>query len=414
MPNPGVDTLRRLRTLNQFSDAQLEALARELTVQSASHGERLVERGCLEQFGLYLLSGSIVTIAKDGTRKEIHSLAEGDINPVAHIRPSMYDVDALGDIEYLKISTELLTGFAQLTENDSECDDFEVVTIEQTEEEVQLIMRLFQEITSGKVSLPSLPDVARRIQQAFSQPQINAEAVGRIIQSDPAITAKLIMVANSPFYGGRVEINSLQQAIVRIGLDSTRKLVLTYAIKELFKASTSGIRDIMHKLWKHSRRVAAFSRVLARQSKLFDPEQAQLAGLVHDLGEIAILQFVQENPEFYEDETRLMQAIRNLRPQITGMLLGKWNFTDEMIKVGEESEEWFRNPANEPDLCDLVLIAQYHSYIGSEEIKGLPPVFKLPAFSKLGLEMDKPAQILEFVRQSKADVEVIEKLLGTV
>lgn len=412
MSQPTVKTLRRLRTLSQFDDSQLASLATELSIHSAGKKQRLIERGCTDQYSFYLLSGSVATIAKDNSRKILESSPEGDISPIAHIRPSMYDVDALEDIEYLKISASQLTGFAQQLEN--EVESMDVVTIEQTEEENQLTIQLFQDITSGNISLPSLPDVAQRIQQAFSQSHINAEAIARIIQSDPAITAKLIMVANSSLYKGHAQIDTLQQAIVRIGLEAMRKQVIIYVVRELFKATSADIKSKMQRLWQHSRRVAAFSRVLAKHSGLFDPEQAQLAGLIHDLGEIAILQYVQDHPELYDDDEKLMSAIRNLRPQITSMLLSKWNFTHELITVGEESEDWFRNPQNEADLCDLILIAQYHSFIGSAEMSKLPPVFKLPAFAKLGLKMEEPAQIMNFVNESKAEIEIIEKLLGTI
>jgi len=412
MSQPTTETLHRLRTLSQFDDAQLAALAQQLTIETAPKKKRLIERGETEEFSLYLLSGTVKTIAKDNTEKPIEAVEEGDIAPIAHIRPSMYDVDADSIIKYIKIPADLLTGFAQQSE--AEDGEMDVITIEQSEEENQLTIQLFQDITSGNINLPSMPDVAQRIQQAFSQSHINAEAITRIIQSDPAITAKLIMTANSAFYQGAAQIDTLQQAIVRIGLEATRKQVIIYVVKELFKSNSTQIKSKMQRLWIHSRRVAAFSRVLAKQSKLIDPEQAQLAGLVHDLGEIAILQHVEDNPELYEDDEKLMHAIRNLRPQITSMLLHKWNFTDELVTVGEESEDWFRNPGDEADLCDLVMIAQYHSFIGTPEMAKLPPISKLPAFAKLGLSLDKSADILAFINESKAEVEVIEKLLGSV
>jgi len=412
MSHPSIETLHRLRTLNQFDNAQLTALAAQLTVETAPKKKRLIERGETEEFSLYLLSGTVKTIAKDNTEKNIDAIEEGDIAPLAHIRPSMYDVDADSVIRYIKIPADLLIGFAQQTENED--GEMDVVTIEQTDEENQLTIQLFQDITSGNINLPSMPDVAQRIQQAFSQSHINAEAVAKIIQSDPAITAKLIMIANSALYQGAAQIDTLQQAIVRIGLEATRKQVIIYVVKELFNSNSVQIRSKMQRLWIHSRRVAAFSRVLAKQSKLVDPEQAQLAGLVHDLGEIAILQHVENNPELYQDEDKLMHAIRNLRPQITSMLLHKWNFTDELVAVGEESEDWFRNPDNQADLCDLVMIAQYHSFIGTEEMKHLPPISKLPAFAKLGLSLEKPADIMAFVNASKTEVEIIENLLGTI
>lgn len=222
------------------------------------------------------------------------------------------------------------------------------------------------------------------------------------------------MIANSALYSGVDQIDTLQQAIVRIGLDATRKQILIYVVKELFDDCSADIKTKFQRLWAHSRRVSAFSRILAKTSGKFDPEQAQLAGLIHDLGEIAILNYVQNNPNHYANEEILMHAIRNLRPQITSMLLHKWKFTDDLVTVGEESEDWFRNPGDEADLCDLVMIAQYHSYIGTSDMHRLPPISKMPAYAKLGLTTDNPEKIMAFMKESKTQVDIIERLLGTV
>ncbi len=109
-----------------------------------------------------------------------------------------------------------------------------------------------------------------------------------------------------------------------------------------------------------------------------------------------------------------MQAVKSLRPQITGMLLNQWNFGSEFVTVGEECEDWFRNPADKPDLCDLVLIAQYHAFIGTPEMKKLPPVPALPAFAKLGMGDLGIEQILEFLKRSRTEIEAIANHLGTI
>ena len=92
--HPGIETLRRLRTLSQFSDSQLRKLSENLTVYTAAKKERLIARGCAEMFSLYLLEGTLTTIAVDGVSKAIESQADGELSPVAQIRPCIYDVDA--------------------------------------------------------------------------------------------------------------------------------------------------------------------------------------------------------------------------------------------------------------------------------------------------------------------------------
>ncbi|MCP4878724.1 MAG: HDOD domain-containing protein [Gammaproteobacteria bacterium] len=410
--HPDVKALKRIRSLSQFSDEQLTALSSKLLLQIAASKTCLIERGCSENFSLYLLNGMLDAITRDGNITCFESHPDGELFPIAQIRPSMYQVNANGPVQYVKIYASQLTDFAQQLEIES--NEIEVIEIEQSEEENSLTIQLFQDLVAGSLKLPSLPSVAQRIQQAFSDNAVRAESICTIIQSDPAITAKLIMISNSPLYGGRAQIESLQQAVVRLGLETTRKQIMTYAVKDLFQGKTSVMRSQMQQLWKHSQHVACLCRLMANHLEGFDLEQAQLAGLIHDLGKVAILQYAQDNEDLIENPELLMQAVKSLRPQITGMLLNQWNFGSEFVTVGEECEDWFRNPADKPDLCDLVLIAQYHAFIGTPEMKKLPPVPALPAFAKLGMGDLGIEQILEFLKRSRTEIEAIANHLGTI
>ena len=410
--HPAVKDLQRIRSLSQFGEDKLASLATQLPLIQADKNECLVELGCPEHYSLYLISGSLEATSNDGDKTRFDSNSDGELFPIAQLRPSMYRVVATESAEYIKINASQLTDFAQRLETDT--GEMDVVEIEQSEEENELTIQLFQDLISGNLRLPSLPHVAQRIQQAFADDSVNAESLCTIIQSDPAITAKLIMIANSALYGGQAKIESLQQAVVRLGLETTRKQVMTYAVKELFQSKTSDMKSHMQKLWKHSQHVACMCRLMANHLKGFDVEQAQLAGLIHDLGEVAILQYAQDNDDLRENPELLWSAVESLRPQITGMLLNQWNFGPEFVTVGEECEDWFRNPSDEPDLCDLVLIAQYHAMIGTPAMKKLPPVPTLPAFAKLGMGDLDVHQIIEFLKRSRAEIQAIEAHLGAI
>ena len=170
----------------------------------------------------------------------------------------------------------------------------------------------------------------------------------------------------------------------------------------------------MRAVWKHSQHVASLCRLLAERLEGFDVEQAQLAGLVHDIGEVAILQYAQQNEALRDNPEKLLEAVISLRPQVTGMMLGQWNFSSELVAVGEECEEWFRNPTDQADLCDLVLIAQYHAMIGTPQQKSLPPIAALPAFAKLGMGDLAIEQIIEFMKKSRDKIKSIEAHLGSL
>ena len=410
--HPAVEDLKRIRSLSQFNDGQLASLANKLRLERATRNECLLDFGCAESFSLYLIEGTLIATARDERENRHESSTGAELLPIAQIRPSIYRVVAERPSQYIKIHADQLAEFAHQLEGGTE--SMEVMEIEQSGEENELTIQLFQDLMSGSLKLPSLPDVAHRIQQAFADEAVNAESICDIIHSDPAITAKLIMIANSAFYRGQAQIESLQQAVVRLGLETTRKWVMTYAVKELFQSRNAGMKAQMQKMWKHSQHVASLSRLMASKLKGFDIEQAQLAGLIHDLGEVAILQYAQDNEELISNPELLMQAVKKLRPQITGMLLTQWKFSPDFVTVGEECEDWFRNPGDEPDLCDLVLIAQYHALIGTPEVKQLPPVQSLPAFAKLGMDDLGMDQIVEFLNQSRAEIEAIEANLAAV
>ncbi len=412
--HPEISTLRRIRSLSRFDDQQLQHLAASLQIETAEPGQCLIELGSCEKFSLYLIEGALRATAHDQREARFVYDDSGELLPIAQIRPSVYRVVVDESARFIRLDSDQLTEFARREIEDESAADIELVEFDSTTEQSMFQVQLFTDLLDGNLKLPSLPDVAQRIQQAFADNLVTPQTVGVIIQSDPVMTAKMIMVANSPLYGGRAQIDSLQQAVVRLGLENTRKLVMTYAVKELFDSKTTDMRAHMHAVWKHSQHVASLCRLLAESLDGFDPEQAQLAGLVHDIGEVAILQYAQNQDEMRDNPATLLAAVKALRPQITGMMLQQWNFGPEFVTAGEECEEWFRNPADQADMCDLVLIAQYHAMIGTPLQKALPPIAALPAFAKLGMGDLAIEQILEFMKKSRDKIKMIEAHLGSL
>ena len=407
MPNnsPDINTLRRLRPLSMFADDQLQSLSYKLEVRFAQNNDVILKLGNMEEYSLFVLQGDITLSASDGKTKAMSFNDSDELNPVAQLRPSLYEVKATSPVRYLKIDTHLLTEFAQLTESAEE--DISLHIIEEPMQENPLALHLFKDLMTDSIKLPSLPEVAHRIQQAYRSDNIDADQVAKILLIDPAISGKLIKIANSPVYAGLSATDTLQAAVVRLGMDTTYKQVMAYAVNELFRSQSRDVSDRMEALWAHSRKVAAISRVLAKTTGLFDPDQAMLAGLTHDIGVIVIVDYLQQYSEEKPDQKTINNAIETMRPQITGMLMRKWNFSEETVKVAEECENWFRNPRDDADLCDLVMIAQYHSLIGSHALEKVPPINTLPAMTKLKMG---PAESIELIRESNKEISEIERM----
>jgi HD-like signal output (HDOD) protein len=410
--NPDLSTLKKIRSLELFSDDQLNNLAQSLTINVAKPGSQIIVAGDTGSYSLYILSGDAISRAVDGITLKVKTMADGWLQPIAQLRPSLYDVDAINTVHYLEISDEILSELSKALE--SEHPEVEIQFIDQGETANRLTNELFQDILSENIRLPTLPDIVAKVQQEFARDDYDVDRIQELIQSDPVITAYLIKYANSPLYQGSSPVESLHQAIVRLGMKAVQKHVIIIATTRLFQEKSVGMKDRMRQLWKSSRRVAAFSRVLAAKSGIFDPDAAQMAGLLSDLGVIAILEYAQEHSDQYDDENTLDQTVKALRPQINSMLLQNWNLGDELVTVGEESRSWFRNNSVSADLCDLILIARYHSYLGTEHAGQLPLLSKMPAFEKLKLTDFGSQDSLEFMKESQDEVAAIEQMLGTI
>ncbi len=408
--------LRKIRCLAMFSDDQLDALGAKLTVKTANNKERILSAGEPGEYSLYILSGEAVSTAKDGKTNPVKCRDDEDaLLPIAQLRPSMFDIDAASALEYVEISPEAIAEFSQMMEDEvDQGAGVEVEFIEQTASANALTIQLCSDIVTGNISLPTMPDVVIRLQKAFNDENTNAVTIQNLLQSDPTITAHLLKIANSALYKGVDEIDSLQQAVVRMGMDVLQSQVMVFAAKQMFQAKSSTMKQRMQLLWKSCRRVAGFSRVLSKKTGLFTPERAQLAGLLSDLGEVALLQYAQDHSELYNDEEALDQTIHSLRPQINGMLMHSWSLGEEIITVGEGSHDWFRNHVDNADLCDVVMVARYYSYMGTEKADRLPAFAKMPAFFKLGMNELSANDSLAFVKECQQEVELVEQMLGSV
>lgn len=408
--------LRRIRSLAMFSDDQLDALGAKLTVKTAKPKERILNAGEPGEYSLYILSGEAVSTAMDGKSNQVKSQDDAKaLLPIAQIRPSMFNIDAVSPLEFVEISGEAIAEFSQMMEDEVDHGaGFEVEFIEQPASANALTIQLCTDIVTGHISLPTMPDVVVRLQRAFSDDNSSAVTIQNLLQSDPTISAHLLKIANSALYKGVEDVDNLQQAIVRMGMGVVQSQVMVFAAKQMFHAKSDALKKRMRSLWKSCRRVAGFSRVLATKTGLFSPERAQLAGLLSDLGEVALLKYAQDHSELYNDEMALDQTIHSLRPQINGMLMHSWNLGDELITVGEGSHDWFRNHVDNADLCDVVMVARYYSYLGTEQADRLPVFAKMPAFFKLNMHDLSVQDSQGFIRECQKDVELVEQMLGSV
>jgi HD-like signal output (HDOD) protein len=397
---PPPQTLRRFHPLKHLNEIQLELLANSLRILYAPAGKKLLERGDSSPYSLYLLKGRLRLTSNDGRITDISDQSSQASNPIAHLIPRRYEVSALCPVEYMLIDNPLLEGV--LSDHTDGYTATEINLVEDDPEhrisEAQLSKALQDDLENDCLVLPSLPDIAVRVGREMNEENTNANRLASIIHTDPVITAKLIRAANSPLYGGINPVETCSAAVIRLGTNTTHNLVLTFALRELFITRSAVLKQHMRKLWEHSVKVSVISYALAKLTGRFDPEHALLAGLLHDIGVVAILDYCKRFADILQDEGRLDRVIQNLRSVTSARILQTWGFIEELVEVAEQAENWFRDKEGPADYADLVIVAQLHGFIGSTKMRELPTLDQVPAFKRLELgelTPQKTAKVLE-------------------
>jgi len=411
--HPKVAALAELHPLGRLSRVQLELLSQILWVHQAPAGEVLLQLGDTDRFNLYLLMGSLRLDSADDRSICIASQSPEATQPIAQLIPRRYRVTALSEVEYLCVEGRLLDGLLRDEDLGITATELppEALESDAGSSEYRLSEALLKDLENDRLVLPSLPDVAVRVGRAMRDETSDAHTLAKIIQTDPVITAKLIRAANSPLYAGVNPVESCSAAVVRLGADTTHQLVLSFALRELFDSHLPLLKRQMHQLWEHSVRVSALCYVLARIQDGFNPEHALLAGLLHDIGSVAILSYAAAYPEIARDEARLAAVIEEMRGPIGSHILRAWEFMPDLVRVAEDAEDWRRETPGPADYADLVIVAQIHAYIGTPRMHQLPSLDQVPAFARLGLGEFSPRLGILILDKAQEKIARAEALL---
>jgi len=145
-------------------------------------------------------------------------------------------------------------------------------------------------------NLPTPPIVFEQIQRILNNPDTSVGDVAKILSEDPAMSVKVLKLTNSAFYGLQREVDSVKHAVMIIGLEAVKNLVLSASVLNMFKADKSN-KDYHERFWRHSLSTAFAARIIAKEfqgGKVFNPDPAFSTGLIHDIGKMIICCFMQK------------------------------------------------------------------------------------------------------------------------
>lgn len=280
-----------------------------------------------------------------------------------------------------------------------------------TAAEVEAVEGLHDYLSSSNHELPSLPDLAIKIGAAIDKSTTTSTDIARLIQLDPALSSRILSVVNSAAFGGVKRVTNMQQATTRLGRTNVRSLVLSSLLKGIFKTDSRLLKKRMESLWRNSARVAALSFVLGRVTPGIDPEQALLAGLIHDIGSIAVIGGITQYPLIAERDDVFQHVLDSLRGSAGLQTVNHWGLHKEFGEVVTNGTNWFRLGSAIPEITDVVMLARLHAAIGSQDQASLPRIDEVPAFGKLADGRLTPRRSLAALENAAADVREIQALI---
>jgi len=272
-----------------------------------------------------------------------------------------------------------------------------------TEKAEQFFNELKSAVESDQLILPTLPEVALKIREAVESENTSAQQVAETLTQDASLSARLIQVSNSPLYRSRTPIEDLQMAVTRLGIRMVRDLVISLAMKQIYQATSDVLDEHFRRIWNTSVEVAAICRMFATTVPGINPEQALLAGLIHNIGALPILVMAEDDNELFNDGEALGQIISELQGRVGILILETWNFGDAMIDVVKNAHNFSYDHEGGADLVDLVQIALLQGGHEDTDVDWST----VPAFAKLGMdtevnvvEIEENKEIIESTKQS--------------
>ena len=244
---------------------------------------------------------------------------------------------------------------------------------------------LVHALEKDELVLPTLPEVALKVREAAEDENISTLSLSKVIGQDAALTARLIKVVNSPLMRSNREITDLQTAIGRLGINYTCSLAIGLAMEQMFQATTDVVDKKLREVWSKSTEIAAISHVLCRHFTCLQPDQATLAGLVHQIGVLPILTFAEERGDLLAEPASLDHVIERIHPMLGERILRQWEFPTPIAIVPSQAHDFTRN-SSAVDYADIVQVALLQSYLGSNHACNQLDWTRIPAFAKLGLD----------------------------
>ena len=258
-------------------------------------------------------------------------------------------------------------------------------------------------------TIPTIPSVLKQLSTIIENPKISLNEISHFVSQDPALTTKILQMVNSALYGFPGRISSVNHAVMLLGLNVVKGLLLSVSVFEIMHKAMIGLRE-------HSLGLAIASKVLARKKGLKEPEEVFVAGLLHDVGKVIL---TLSWPEEYDKTVRDAEAsgiaifeaerrhFSETHAAVAGWLAEKWHFPRklcECIANHHRPQTSSLAPLETAivHMADVLVKARGFGYSGDRLVPDVNP----KAWETLGLS---EADLREILKELEDSVEQTEE-----
>lgn len=202
-----------------------------------------------------------------------------------------------------------------------------------------LYTHLVDKIKQDRLVLPTLPEIALKVRQAVDDPRANLSYISEVISLDPALSLGILKVANNAVLGRGVHVETVNQAVTRIGLRQIKSIATAMALEQLFVSDNEMITSYLRRCWSKTVDVTAVAMCLLtlylhkNKHAPLTLDTLTLASLVHNVGILPILTEAEQYPDIFANYAFLQQVIQKLANNIGGQVTSAWGFSQDFTDI---------------------------------------------------------------------------------
>ena len=281
-----------------------------------------------------------------------------------------------------------------------------------------------EQISADIDQMPSVPDVIMRLSRMLEDPNVTAEELGNVIQLDTKLTAQLLKISNSAYYGLNRKIMSMKEAVAILGMKALKSLIYAILSSKMLMADLQGYGQLDGALWLNALTGATYAKHLAKYYSYPEPDTAFTASILRDLGRIVLNNHVQVGFEAIEAEAMEKRiGFQQAEEAILGfshMQLGehiaiKWKFPERLVNT----IRYHHTPSDAPkDMSknDKLLLAIVHlsdglsmmmgAGVGSD---GLMYPMDITYLNECGIETDARSveALIDFTMDLESEIKIL-------